>query len=115
MHGSVFYCVANMPGAVPHTSTYALTNATLPYVLRLAERRLAGALAADPALAAGLLSTHDGALTSEPRWPATSTSLTRPRRRTSVPSGPSSPGRPGGPPSLSVGPPGSVRAQGRVI
>ena len=37
MHGSVFYCVANMPGAVPHTSTYALTNATLPYVLRLAE------------------------------------------------------------------------------
>ena len=32
VHGSVFYCVANMPGAVPHTSTYALTNVTLPYV-----------------------------------------------------------------------------------
>lgn len=63
VHGSVFYCVANMPGAVPHTSTYALTNATLPYVLRLADLGLAGALAADPALAAGL-SVHDGALTS---------------------------------------------------
>ena len=37
VHDSVFYCVANMPGAVPHTSTYALTNATLPYVLRLAD------------------------------------------------------------------------------
>jgi alanine dehydrogenase len=63
VHGSVFYCVANMPGAVPHTSTYALTNATLPYVLRLANLGWADALAADPALAAGL-STHDGALTS---------------------------------------------------
>ena len=39
---SVFYCVANMPGAVPHTSTYALTNVTLPYALELAEPRLAG-------------------------------------------------------------------------
>jgi alanine dehydrogenase len=63
VHGSVFYCVANMPGAVPHTSTYALTNATLPYVLRLANLGWADALTADPALAAGL-STHDGALTS---------------------------------------------------
>ena len=63
VHGSVFYCVANMPGAVPHTSTYALTNATLPYVLRLANLGWADALAADPALAAGL-STHDGTLTS---------------------------------------------------
>jgi alanine dehydrogenase len=63
VHGSVFYCVANMPGAVPHTSTYALTNATLPYVLRLAELGWEAALSADPALAAGL-STHNGALTS---------------------------------------------------
>jgi alanine dehydrogenase len=63
VHGSVFYCVANMPGAVPHTSTYALTNATLPYVLRLANLGWAEAVASDPALAAGL-STHDGALTS---------------------------------------------------
>ena len=63
VHGSVFYCVANMPGAVPHTSTYALTNATLPYVLRLASRGWVEALATDPALAAGL-ATHDGALMS---------------------------------------------------
>ena len=63
VHNSVFYCVANMPGAVPHTSTYALTNATLPYVLRLADLGWEAALAADPALAAGL-STHHGALYS---------------------------------------------------
>ena len=48
VHNSVFYCVANMPGAVPHTSTYALTNATLPYVLRLADLGWEAALAADP-------------------------------------------------------------------
>ncbi|WP_433283822.1 alanine dehydrogenase [Pseudonocardia sp. CA-142604] len=63
VHDSVFYCVANMPGAVPHTSTHALTNATLPYVLRLANLGWSDALAADPALAAGL-STHNGVLTS---------------------------------------------------
>jgi alanine dehydrogenase len=63
VHDSVFYCVANMPGAVPHTSTYALTNATLPYVLRLAGQGWRAALATDAGLAAGL-STHDGALTS---------------------------------------------------
>ncbi|WP_138732734.1 alanine dehydrogenase [Modestobacter excelsi] len=53
VHESVFYCVANMPGAVPHTSTYALTNVTLPYVLALAGSGTATALAADPALARG--------------------------------------------------------------
>ncbi|NAZ74041.1 alanine dehydrogenase [Kineococcus sp. T13] len=63
VHGSVFYCVANMPGAVPHTSTYALTNATLPYVVALAERGWRSALRADEALAHGL-STHEGRLTS---------------------------------------------------
>jgi alanine dehydrogenase len=63
VHGSVFYCVANMPGAVPHTSTLALTNVTLPYVLRIAAHGWPAAVAADPALAAGL-SVHDGALTS---------------------------------------------------
>ncbi len=63
VHNSVFYCVANMPGAVPHTSTYALTNATLPYVLRLANLGWEAALAADPALAKGL-ATHHGALHS---------------------------------------------------
>ena len=64
VHDSVFYCVANMPGAVPNTSTYALTNATLPYVLRLANQGWEAALAADPGLARGL-STHRGALTDE--------------------------------------------------
>jgi alanine dehydrogenase len=59
--GSVFYCVANMPGAVPVTSTRALTNATLPYLSRLAASGWRDALAADPALAAGL-TTHDGVL-----------------------------------------------------
>ena len=54
VHDSVFYCVANMPGAVPNTSTIALTNATLPYVRRIAEVGWADAAAADPALAAGL-------------------------------------------------------------
>lgn len=58
---TVFYCVANMPGAVPRTSTYALTGATLPYVLRIANRGWRAACAHDPALAAGL-STHDGIL-----------------------------------------------------
>lgn len=59
VHGSVFYCVANMPGAVPNTSTYALTNATLPYIVELADRGWAAALRRDPALARGL-NTHDG-------------------------------------------------------
>jgi alanine dehydrogenase len=50
-----------MPGTVPVTSTRALTNATLPYLTQLAGRGWRGALAADPALAAGL-TTHDGGL-----------------------------------------------------
>lgn len=58
---TVFYCVANMPGAVPRTSTFALTGATLPYVLRLADKGWRTACAEDAALAAGL-STHDGVL-----------------------------------------------------
>ena len=64
VHDTLFYCVANMPGAVPRTSTYALTNATMPYVLRLADKGWQAACQADPALAKGL-STHDGALLSE--------------------------------------------------
>ncbi|WP_406728268.1 alanine dehydrogenase [Streptomyces sp. GD-15H] len=59
VHESVFYCVANMPGAVPNTSTYALTNATLPYVVELADRGWLEALRRDPALAKGL-NAHDG-------------------------------------------------------
>ena len=54
VHGCVFYCVANMPGAVPHTSTYALTNVTLPYALELADRGWRDALRERPALALGL-------------------------------------------------------------
>src|SRR5471030_933753 len=52
--GVIHYCVANMPGAVPVTSTRALTNATLPYVEAIANRGLAGAVANDPALAKGV-------------------------------------------------------------
>ena len=65
VHDSVFYCVANMPGAVPNTSTYALTNVTLPYALSLADRGWHDALKADPALALGL-NTYDGSLTNAP-------------------------------------------------
>ena len=61
VHQSVMYCVANMPGAVPRTSTYALTNATMPYVLKLADKGWQGACFGDPALAKGL-STHEGKL-----------------------------------------------------
>lgn len=64
VHDTVFYCVANMPGAVPRTSTFALTNATMPYVLKLADKGWQAACAADPALAKGL-STHEGGLLSE--------------------------------------------------
>jgi len=63
VHGSTFYCVANMPGAVPNTSTYALTNATLPYVIALADKGWQGACAADRSLALGL-NTHAGLLTN---------------------------------------------------
>jgi alanine dehydrogenase len=52
--GVVHYCVANMPGAVPRTSTYALNNATLPFTLQLAGLGWKRALAADPHLRAGL-------------------------------------------------------------
>jgi alanine dehydrogenase len=65
VHDSVFYCVANMPGAVPRTSTYGLTNVTLPYAVRLAGHGWQAALRADESLAKGL-STHAGTLTSEP-------------------------------------------------
>jgi alanine dehydrogenase len=64
VHDTVFYCVANMPGAVPRTSTFALTNATMPYVLKLADKGWREACSADPALAKGL-STHDGALLND--------------------------------------------------
>ena len=53
-HGVLHYAVGNVPGAVPHTSTYALTNATLPYVLAVAERGVRGAVEYDPALRPGV-------------------------------------------------------------
>ncbi|BBY60133.1 alanine dehydrogenase [Mycolicibacterium sarraceniae] len=63
VHDAVFYCVANMPGAVPRTSTYALTNATMPYVIKLADKGWQDACLSDAALAKGL-STHEGHLLS---------------------------------------------------
>jgi alanine dehydrogenase len=62
---SVFYCVANMPGAVPHTSTYALTNVTLPYVERIAALGWRAAVRADPAFGAGV-NAVDGTLVYGP-------------------------------------------------
>ena len=62
VHDSTFYCVANMPGAVPHTSTWALTNSTLPYAVQLADRGWRQALRDDPALAEGL-NVHAGQVT----------------------------------------------------
>jgi alanine dehydrogenase len=54
VHGSIFYCVANMPGAVPHTSTHALANATLPYTMDIAAMGWKDAVRADHALAEGV-------------------------------------------------------------
>ena len=65
VHDTVFYCVANMPGAVPRTSTYALTNATLPYTVALADKGWAQACREDHSLALGL-NTHAGTLTNGP-------------------------------------------------
>jgi alanine dehydrogenase len=65
VHETIFYCVANMPGAVPHTSTYALTNVTLPYVVEIANRGWREALRRDPSLALGL-NTHEGQVTCGP-------------------------------------------------
>jgi alanine dehydrogenase len=60
--GVIHYCVANMPGAVPRTSTYALSNATLPYIVKLASMGAEAAIQADPALAQGA-NTYNGAIT----------------------------------------------------
>jgi alanine dehydrogenase len=60
----IHYCVANMPGAVPHTSTQALSNATMPYIMRLAQQGAEAAVQADPALARGV-NTYQGKITYE--------------------------------------------------
>ena len=62
VHDSVFYCVANMPGAVPNTSTWALTNATLAYAVQLADKGWRRALKENHPLALGL-NTHAGEIT----------------------------------------------------
>jgi len=62
VHESIFYCVANMPGALPLTSTYALSNATLPYALALANKGWKAALSENPGLAKGL-NVHNGQIT----------------------------------------------------
>lgn len=62
--GVIHYCVTNMPGAVPRTSTYALTNVTLPYALKLANLGFVAAVKSDPALATGV-NTYDGHITFE--------------------------------------------------
>ena len=64
LFGVLHYAVGNVPGAVPHTSTYALTGATLPYVVELAEHGVAGAIDRDPALRRGV-NTATGRLTSK--------------------------------------------------
>lgn len=65
IHNSIFYCVANMPGAVPYTSTYALTNVTLPYAIKIANQGWKAALAGDKHLALGL-NVFAGEITNEP-------------------------------------------------
>ena len=78
--GITHYCVANMPGAVPITSTQALTNATLPYVLRLADQGAAAALAADPGFAAGLSTSPPASSPTRPSPPTrAASSPSRPR------------------------------------
>ena len=80
VHGVIHYAVGNVPGAVPHTSTYALTNATLHYVVEVANGGVAAAVAADPALRAG--STPSPATSPTRRWPRPSAG-----RPTTPPSG----------------------------
>ena len=65
VHGSLFYCVANMPGAVPHTSTHALANATLPYTLSIANQGWQSAVRANHALAEGV-NVADGRVVYKP-------------------------------------------------
>ncbi len=65
LHGVIHYAVGNMPGAVPHTSTYALTNATLPYLHEVALHGPAVASRRDPAMAFGV-NTVAGTVTNQP-------------------------------------------------
>ena len=78
--GITHYCVANMPGAVPVTSTYALTNATMPYVIKLADRGRAPRAGADPGFMEGL-NVAAGQVTYEPVALDQGRDTSRPRRR----------------------------------
>ena len=89
--GIVLYCVANMPGAVPYTSTYALTNVTLPYALSSPTHGWRDALQGRPALALGL-NTHDGKVIYGPVAEAHGLAARRPRHRPRL-IGPSKPRR----------------------
>jgi alanine dehydrogenase len=64
VEGVLHYCVTNMPGIVPHTSTLALTNTTLPYVVRLASEGVEHAIGSDPGLAKGV-NVMDGTVTCQ--------------------------------------------------
>ncbi len=77
MHGVIHYAVGNMPGAVPHTSTYALTNATLPYQLQVAVHGARGAAINDSAIALGV-NTVGGTLTNKPSAEALSMQFVEP-------------------------------------
>ena len=76
-HGIIHYAVGNMPGAVPHTSTYALTNATLPYLIDVASKGAVAAVSSSPAIAHGL-NTHAGMVTCGPVAEALSLPFTSP-------------------------------------
>jgi alanine dehydrogenase len=65
VNGSLFYCVTNMPGAVPHSSTHALVNATVPYILEIAQKGWRGAVRDDAALAEGV-NVVEGSVVYEP-------------------------------------------------
>ena len=80
LHGVLHYAVGNIPGAVPHTSTYALTNATLPYALALATHGVAAAVQADPELGARASTRSAGASPTRP-WPRRSTGRRRANAR----------------------------------
>ena len=75
--GVIHYCVTNMPGAVARTSTFALNNATLPFVLALADKGWRDAVAEDPHLRNGL-NVHDGRLTCRPVAEAQGLAFTAP-------------------------------------
>ena len=66
MHGVVHYCVANMPGAVPHTSTWALTNTTIAYAVKIAEHGLVGGGQGRPRARCSAINTYGGHVTYEP-------------------------------------------------